>query len=672
MSNEGSNMAIELASSGGDARWESGQLIGDHAMQGAEVLPWMGDSGDSRGFARVTDGTLEDGSERRVLQMHPRWVPNGTIKGWFPFAELPPSARFRAGVGFLEGATNTDGVTFQVFAHHYESPTRKVWRRVGLRRKEYTGDIAEITADLSHLAGREVAIELRVDAGDSAGQDWAVWVDPVVDVPGTTSMEVRLSRNRQHFQQSLSSGEEHNALEGTICRTERIQASVTDAETLLLNPTSGVVYPGAVLDGGSIGTGEYRPISASRAPMTLSINLTEDQIDGSGKIEVTEPSISNVGDRIKELRSRKVDGATQARVHYKLTKIGSQEKFALSLGAHYRGTLSKFSGKLDYSSSSTTNKILVEYHQVYYDINMDIPRRPTDLFTEDRRIADDEVYVQSMRYGRMLLFTFESSESIDELEAAVRAEIGDFESGLDARYRETLNRTKMHVMAIGGASEPVVELISNGPTGIQNYLEEGANFNEDSPGVPLAYTLRYVNDNSVANVLLSTVYTARNCFKATGRFIISNVGIRCERSNDQAGNNEEIYGGIWYEAHPIDAFGRERETFKGVIWKKGSSNYITVDQGDRRVLKDNIHIDFDDFPNIKDESYIRVIANIKEEDDWDEDDMFGKNDIVIPLRSLAPDPNDASESNPKSNATHKIRFSKDGTVLVVSFDAVAE
>jgi thiol-activated cytolysin len=665
-------MAIELANSGGDARWESGQLVGAHVMQGAERLPWMGDSGDDRGFARVVDGTLEDGSERRVLQMHPKWVSNGTIKGWFPFAELPPSAQFRAGVGFLEGATNTDGVTFQVFAHHYESPTRKVWRRVGLLRKGYTGEIETITADLSHLAGREVAIELRVDAGDSAGQDWAVWVDPVVDVPGGNSLEVRLSRNQQHFEQSLSSGEEHNALEGTICRTERIQASETDAETLLLNPTSGVVYPGAVLDGGSIGTGEYRPIAAPRAPMTLSIELNEDQIGGSRKIEVTEPSISNVGDRINELRSRKIDGTTQAGIHYNLTKIGSQERFALSLGAHYRGTLAKFSGQLDFSSSTTTNKILVEYYQIYYEIDMDIPHRPADLFTKDRRIGDDEVYVQNMKYGRMLLFTFESSESMDKLEAAVRAEIGDFEANLDSEYRETLNKTKIHVMAIGGASEPVVELISNGPAGIQNYLEKGANYSADSPGAPLSYTLRYVNDNSVANVLLSTVYTARNCFKATGRFVISNVGIRCVKSNDQGGNNEEVYGGIWYEAHPIDAFGREREMFKEKIWKKGSSNYITIPAGDREVVKDNVQIEFDDFPNVKDKSYFRVIANIKEEDDWDADDMFGKNDIVIPLHSLAPDLNDASKPNPKADATHKIRFSKDGTVFVVSFDAVAE
>jgi hypothetical protein len=173
-------MAIDLASSGGEARWESGQLVDDHAMQETEVLPWMGDPGDSRGFVRVVDETLEDGSDRRVLQMHPKWVSNGTIKGWFPFAELPPNAQFRAGVGFLKGASNTDGVTFQVFAHHYERPNRRVWQRVSYLRKGYTGEIEEITADLSHLAGQEAAIELRVDAGDSAGQDWAVWVDPTI------------------------------------------------------------------------------------------------------------------------------------------------------------------------------------------------------------------------------------------------------------------------------------------------------------------------------------------------------------------------------------------------------------------------------------------------------------------------------------------------------------
>ena len=36
-------------------------------------------------------------------------------------------------------------------------------------------------ADLSHLAGQEIGIELRVDAGESSGQDWAVWVDPQIE-----------------------------------------------------------------------------------------------------------------------------------------------------------------------------------------------------------------------------------------------------------------------------------------------------------------------------------------------------------------------------------------------------------------------------------------------------------------------------------------------------------
>jgi hypothetical protein len=132
---------------------------------------------------------LEDGSTQRVLFTHPKWVSNGTIKGYFPQLSLPRNTIFTCQVGFGVGATSSDGVRFQVWEHH-DYGGEPVHSRVADFPKRPDGRLATITADLSHLASEDVSLELRVDTGDgigriagvsaSPGQDWAMWVNPIL------------------------------------------------------------------------------------------------------------------------------------------------------------------------------------------------------------------------------------------------------------------------------------------------------------------------------------------------------------------------------------------------------------------------------------------------------------------------------------------------------------
>jgi hypothetical protein len=158
--------------------WESGRLIDDHNGVENVILTWDVDSGDESGFAGEESYTLENGTTRTVLHTHPKWVGNGTIKGYLCWRSLPDNAVFTTSVGFRQGATATDGVTFWVFAHYLNADGNEVWRPVKTVFKEYDGQLVFITVDLSEWSGQLFQLELRVDAGESAGQDWAVWVDP--------------------------------------------------------------------------------------------------------------------------------------------------------------------------------------------------------------------------------------------------------------------------------------------------------------------------------------------------------------------------------------------------------------------------------------------------------------------------------------------------------------
>jgi Ricin-type beta-trefoil lectin domain/Bacterial tandem repeat domain 1 len=165
---------IDLLTLVPQARWIGGELIDNDNMKDENPVSLQGGE-DWKGMVRFQDSVMEDNGTYKILFTHPRWVNRGCIKGWLPRVPLPKQACFMAKVGFINGATGSDGVTFQVWAHFDNT-----WERQVTTYKPYNGKLQNIWADLSHLEGKNVGIELRVDAGSSSGQDWAAWIEPCI------------------------------------------------------------------------------------------------------------------------------------------------------------------------------------------------------------------------------------------------------------------------------------------------------------------------------------------------------------------------------------------------------------------------------------------------------------------------------------------------------------
>jgi hypothetical protein len=145
---------------------------------GSEALPWNGSDGDPRGFALWRDGVeLEDGSRpSRVLETYPEWVPDGMIAGTFSLpTRIRSGDRFLARVGFLAGATGE--ATFVIAADGGELDGVQVVASV---KDKADGALKTFEADLGQVAGAE-RILLGVQAGSSADQDQAVWVNPRIE-----------------------------------------------------------------------------------------------------------------------------------------------------------------------------------------------------------------------------------------------------------------------------------------------------------------------------------------------------------------------------------------------------------------------------------------------------------------------------------------------------------
>lgn len=155
-----------------EAKWS-------RALSAIGELPWNGPDNDSRGFARhLSNVTLENGkSFTLVLETHPEWKNGGAIYGLYSNVAVPANARFSALVGFLKGATATDGATFEV--HVFDQSTGAI-RLLAAKTAKADGVLDELTADLGPYAGKTVTFRLQVGAGATATQDWAVWASAAV------------------------------------------------------------------------------------------------------------------------------------------------------------------------------------------------------------------------------------------------------------------------------------------------------------------------------------------------------------------------------------------------------------------------------------------------------------------------------------------------------------
>lgn len=166
------------------ARWESSTIdANSNALPNTTTKLKFGKSFGEAGITVVKNAVMENGKNYRVLHMHPRWSKNGTIKGWFPpIVSFPEDASLSGKIGFIKpnGTPGTDGARFMIYAHYYVNG-KKYLEPILDSYKNYTERLMPFRIDLKKYAGKKVFFELRVDAGESAGQDWAAWVDTKVD-----------------------------------------------------------------------------------------------------------------------------------------------------------------------------------------------------------------------------------------------------------------------------------------------------------------------------------------------------------------------------------------------------------------------------------------------------------------------------------------------------------
>ena len=287
---------------------------------------------------------------------------------------------------------------------------------------------------------------------------------------------------------------------------------------LALQPDSPALWPGAILRGGDAGQGTLSLVGLERAPATFSLSL--ENLEAAPLATMDSPSLSAFRAARNEILASGLHGSTPAQISYEISQVSTRSELSIHIGASvdWAGVLD-FDAMFGFDDGQYQNRYLFDFTQAYYTVDLDTPSRPSDVFQDSVSVDDlktyvgvddPPMYVQSVVYGRRVLFAIESDHSLQDIVAAMDAAISgivNLEGDVDAT--DTIESSKITAGILGGDGEAAAKTIE-GIDELVDYIETGGNYSADSPGAPIAYRLAYL-DNATGKLSLTAQYSQTVC-----------------------------------------------------------------------------------------------------------------------------------------------------------------
>lgn len=320
------------------------------------------------------------------------------------------------------------------------------------------------------------------------------------------------------------------------CTTKSYSLTSTPEKVVMLNPTAGQLYPGAIIQGKSYYSGNPTLLPVDRADLTISDDLAYP----GNTIVVKKPTMSAYmaayNTMLKAAKDNNV--SPQGNIFFDSTEIKNTETafVKLDVSAKFSKQSVGIVGSFDHSDELTT--LTAVFQQRAHTISIDTPEGPADFFDPAYTLSDlkvlepsgqigmdnPPVYVSSVTYGRILMFSMTSKEKKDDLQAALNYLYGEACSKeakdkdpkckingtgvsveLEAKYKKILKESQVRVVAYGGNPQNIEALIKSAK--LSDYFSSANTLDQF---VPTSYVLRSFN-NSIAKVAETTNYSIQEC-----------------------------------------------------------------------------------------------------------------------------------------------------------------
>jgi len=338
-----------------------------------------------------------------------------------------------------------------------------------------------------------------------------------------------------------------------VTTTQRFKASAAFDQQILLNPSADVIYPGSVLFAHSIEDGSYKEIyNGEKRPVGVSYDLTgikaatgKKRSRVSGKIV---PTLSNFRKLHNKILSQDITGKSSNYSFEETTVTDESEfgvKFNFGVGYSSPAVETKVKAGFDFKKSTKKYKHMIKFMETFYTV--DVNQGQDTFLYKKFNIADfggyRPVYVSSISYGRLAYLTIESDEDLQTvkatLNAAVEAKVSgmNYDADFETNYKTFKKNNKINITVIGGS------VVATNLDGFMNMLKNDS-FSAKNPGKIVAYKLRFVDDNTVANTIYNSEYTVRQTTAMKGKGVDVTFTLVEIQTNADDGNGKymELYG----------------------------------------------------------------------------------------------------------------------------------
>ena len=303
------------------------------------------------------------------------------------------------------------------------------------------------------------------------------------------------------------------------CSTETYSIIQGLQEFPLFNPNSSVIYPGNLLQGGSLKNASPDVIVVDRAAGTFSIDIISGAWSNSAYVDevVKSKVVQAMNDIIYSSSS-----SIPANISFSMQEVHSEQQMALALGVDFTAYGTALQGNLGFSSNSNYNRVLVKLSQSYYTMSFDLPASYDDLFAPTVTPQDLQQYVtpgnpacyiSDVTYGRVFYLLVESTSSSSNITSSINASFAALpnspSANVNASYLSNLENLNIKLFALGGDASTTLYTISS--ANVNNLVSVLGAAGDISTGVPLSYVCRAVNGNNIVSVNLATSYDVQFC-----------------------------------------------------------------------------------------------------------------------------------------------------------------
>ena len=363
------------------------------------------------------------------------------------------------------------------------------------------------------------------------------------------------------------------------CSTQNLEETRQYDRIVAYAANSDSLYPGALVSADSVLTGLFTQVVLPRAPATISVSL--ENLEGSKSAVVEDVSLSGYRNALASILDSQITGSTPANLYSEIEEVHDESQLNMALGvqASWGLGLASLKSSFNWEQQEIRSRYVVRYTQAYYTVDLDAPALPSSMLAPTVTLDEvsakmneehPPVYVSSVTYGRMVVFTFESEYSSQEMGAALEFAYSggvDVAGDVSVTYKDIISRSKITAFILGGDAGAAVKTIDSYEALIA-FIKNGGNYSKESPGAPIAYKLSYLKDNSPARMSFTTDYDVKECTRVSQKVKVTLHSIAVEEDGGDAGGELEIYGRIWAEG-----------TTSATLFDKNGDNWVRINEG---------------------------------------------------------------------------------------------